>query len=49
MNRQLDLLTAVLAALAASSCKRKPPANVAAEVNGHAITFAELEKFYLTQ
>ena len=31
------------------SCRHKPPANVAAEVNNHAITYAELEKTYQSQ
>ena len=33
-------------ALSLAACKHTPPANVAAEVNGHAITNAELEKAY---
>ncbi len=37
------------AAMALVSCQHTPPANVAAEVNGHAITFAELDKLYQTQ
>src|SRR5579863_270447 len=32
-----------------SACNRPAPANVAASVNGHAITYAELEKQYLSQ
>ena len=32
-----------------SSCKQTPPANVAAEVNNHAITYAELDKTYQSQ
>jgi len=40
---------AVLAAVAQLSCRHAPPANVAAVVNGHAITDAELEKTYKTQ
>jgi peptidyl-prolyl cis-trans isomerase SurA len=40
---------AVLAAAALASCKRVAPANVAAEVNNHPITYAELEKTYQSQ
>jgi peptidyl-prolyl cis-trans isomerase SurA len=41
---------AVAAVLALAGCKSsKPPAGVAAEVNGHAITFSELEKTFQTQ
>jgi peptidyl-prolyl cis-trans isomerase SurA len=46
MKRILVVLAAVAAALSLASCKHSPPANVAAEVNGHAITMAELEKTY---
>ena len=46
MKRTLVFLAAVFAALLPISCKRAPPANVAAEVNGHAITNAELDKAY---
>ncbi len=46
MKRTLVFLAVGLAALLPVSCKRKPPANVAAEVNNHAITYAELEKAY---
>jgi peptidyl-prolyl cis-trans isomerase SurA len=46
MNRPLVFLVAVLAALPLISCKHAPPANVAAEVNSHAITNADLEKAY---
>ena len=35
-----------LAAMLPIACRHAPPANVAAEVNGHAITYAELEKAY---
>jgi peptidyl-prolyl cis-trans isomerase SurA len=38
-----------IAALVSVSCKHTPPANVAAEVNGLAITNAELDKIYKTQ
>src|SRR4051794_39281400 len=49
MFRQFVLLLAVLAALASAACKHTPPANVAAEVNGHAITNDNLERTYRTQ
>jgi peptidyl-prolyl cis-trans isomerase SurA len=39
----------VLATAALGSCKRAAPANVAAEVNNHPITYAELEKTYQSQ
>lgn len=45
MTRFLVVLAAVCAALTLISCKHAPPAGVAAEVNGHAITYAELDKF----
>jgi peptidyl-prolyl cis-trans isomerase SurA len=43
------LMIAVLAAFSMLSCRRTPPAGVAAAVNGHAITYAELEKIYKSQ
>ena len=46
MKRPFAVLVAVLAASPQVSCRHKPPANVAAEVNNHAITYAELEKTY---
>ena len=49
MKRLFAVLVAVLAALPLFSCRHKPPANVAAEVNNHAITYAELEKTYQSQ
>jgi peptidyl-prolyl cis-trans isomerase SurA len=49
MKRLIVLLPAAAALLVSASCKRTPPANVAAEVNGHAITFAELDKVYQSQ
>src|SRR5690349_5905270 len=49
MKRLFVLLTAVVAAFGSASCKRTPPANVAAEVNGKAITFADLDKTYQSQ
>ena len=48
MTRHQALL-ALAAAASLAACNRKPPANVAAEVNGHAITYQELEKIYQTQ
>src|SRR5580658_7018890 len=50
MKRHLPLLAAALAAaLTQSSCKHTAPSGVAAEVNGQAITFSELEKTFQTQ
>ena len=46
MKRILVVLAAGAAALCLAACKHSPPANVAAVVNGHAITIAELEKAY---
>src|ERR1035438_5582891 len=46
MKRLLVVLAAGAAALVLASCKHSPPADVAAEVNGHAITMAELDKTY---
>jgi len=45
------LSAAALAALAALAlaCKSTPPANVAAKVNNHPITNAELDKIYISQ
>lgn len=49
MKPNLAILLAVLAALVQVSCKHAAPPGVAAEVNGHAITTAELDKIYATQ
>ena len=49
MKRQLAVSAAVLAAVAQLSCNHAPPANVAAEVNSHAITYTELDKAWQTQ
>src|SRR2546421_10149403 len=49
MKRLLAVLAPVVAALALAACKQTPPANVAAQVNGHAITNAELDKTYQSQ
>ena len=47
MNRTLAALPLLLAVL--SGCNRSAPANVAATVNGRAITYAELEKQFQSQ
>ena len=47
--KRFVLCTAIAAAVALSSCRHSPPANVAAEVNGRAITYAELDKTYKSQ
>jgi peptidyl-prolyl cis-trans isomerase SurA len=49
MKRQFAVFAAVLTAALQLSCRHAPPANVAAEVNGHTITYAELEKAFQTQ
>ena len=49
MKRPCAVYTAVLTALLLASCGSKPPAGVAAKVNGFAITYAELEKTFQTQ
>jgi peptidyl-prolyl cis-trans isomerase SurA len=49
MNRHFVVFAAVLTALMPISCRKTPPANVAAEVNNRSITNAELDKFYQTQ
>src|SRR4051812_27542282 len=49
MFRQFVFFLAVLAALASAACKHTPPANVAAEVNGHAIKNDDLERTYRSQ
>ena len=49
MNRFFVLLVAALAAVTQFACKHKAPSGVAAEVNGQAITYAELEKTFQTQ
>ena len=49
MKRIPPVLAVAVAALSLAACAHKPPANVAAEVNGHAITNAELEKTYQSQ
>jgi len=42
-------LAAILGALFAPACKKSPPANVAAVVNNHPISYAELDKTYESQ
>src|SRR4051794_40250023 len=49
MKRIFVVLAMGVAAFSLASCKHSPPANVAAEVDGHAITNAELEKTYQSQ
>jgi peptidyl-prolyl cis-trans isomerase SurA len=49
MKREVVVFLAALGALPLLSCKHAPPANVAAEVNGHAITYTELEKTFQSQ
>jgi peptidyl-prolyl cis-trans isomerase SurA len=49
MKRHCVVPFLLLAGLPAVSCKHTPPANVAAEVNNHAITYTELEKAYQSQ
>jgi peptidyl-prolyl cis-trans isomerase SurA len=47
--KRITLVPAVAATLALAGCTHTPPANVAAEVNGHAITYDELNKTYQSQ
>lgn len=47
--RMLAPVLALALALACGACKRPAPANVAAEVNGRPVTFAELERRYRLQ
>ena len=49
MNRTLALPAVAAALFCLGACKKAPPAGVAAEVNGHAITDAELEQTYRSQ
>jgi peptidyl-prolyl cis-trans isomerase SurA len=49
MKRLLAVLAPAVAALTLAACSHKPPANVAAQVNGHSITNAELDKTYQSQ
>jgi peptidyl-prolyl cis-trans isomerase SurA len=47
--KRFFVFIAAVGALTLVSCKHTPPPNVAAEVNGQAITYAELDKLYQTQ
>jgi peptidyl-prolyl cis-trans isomerase SurA len=47
--KRFSIGVAVAAALLCGGCRRGAPPGVAAEVNGHAITEAELDKAYQTQ
>jgi len=49
MFRDFTVFAAAFAALALGACKKAPPTGIAADVNGHAITMAELEKIYSMQ
>jgi peptidyl-prolyl cis-trans isomerase SurA len=49
MKGHIPLLAALAAAVLLSSCGKKPPAGVAATVNGRPITYAQLDKTYKTQ
>src|SRR5579864_6634523 len=49
MKRTVLLPIAALGVLPLLCCKHAPPANVAAQVNNHAITYTELEKTYQSQ
>src|SRR4051812_45735424 len=46
MMRYLVVSAAALAALMQVSCSKTPPPNVAADVNGHAITYEQLDKIF---
>ena len=46
MKRSIVVFAAALAALTEAGCTHAPPPNVAAEVNGHTITNAELDKAF---
>lgn len=47
--KRILVVPAAVAALTLAACKHNPPANVAAEVNNHAITNADLDKAYQSQ
>jgi peptidyl-prolyl cis-trans isomerase SurA len=49
MKRHFALLAAAAAMIVLASCKKTPPAGVAAAVNGQPITYDKLEKTYHTQ
>src|SRR6185369_18040537 len=46
MKRLFVVFAAAAAALILVSCNKTPPPNVAADVNGHAITFEQLDKIF---
>src|SRR5260370_23983965 len=47
--KSISVVVAAAAALVLAACSHKAPAGVAAEVNGFAITFADLDKTYQSQ
>jgi peptidyl-prolyl cis-trans isomerase SurA len=47
--KSISVVFAAAAALVLAACSHKPPSGVAAEVNGVAITYAELDKTYQSQ
>src|SRR5215470_1340289 len=47
--KRFSVVPAVAAVLALAGCPHKAPTGVAAQVNGHSITFAELDKTYQSQ
>jgi len=49
MHRNSVFFLAAASVLTQAACKHAPPANVAAMVNSHPITYAELEKTYQSQ
>jgi len=49
MSRHCIFFLAAVGVLTQAACKHAPPANVAAMVNSHAITYTELEKIYQSQ
>jgi peptidyl-prolyl cis-trans isomerase SurA len=49
MKRPCAVYAAALAVLTLAACGSKPPAGVAAKVNGRAITYVELDKTFQTQ
>jgi len=46
MKRSFLVIAAAFAALTQVSCKKTPPTNVAADVNGRPITYAELDRVF---
>ena len=49
MFRYCAMFLAAVGVLTQAACRHTPPANVAAMVNSHAITYTELEKIYQSQ